>query len=87
MCISMCVHVHVYTGLGCKIYFLVGVMVKTYLRATDLTEPNMKCPSNVEVCVVFIPHCPVRSTEGTSMHLGVRPTQVQMECNVTKFGP
>lgn len=38
----LCMHVHVYTGLRCKIYFLVGVMVKIF-ESYGLKRARMKC--------------------------------------------
>lgn len=38
--VCMCMNVHVYyTGLGCKIYFLVGVMVKIIWKLLTNMKP------------------------------------------------
>lgn len=49
--------------------FLSGGHGKKYSKVIDLTEANMKCECNLEVCFVFISSCPVGSTERTSMRL------------------
>lgn len=53
--------------------FLSGGHGKKYLKVTNWTKPNTKRESNLEVCFVFIPDCPVRSARRRSRHLGIRP--------------